>query len=554
MTLVDAGVLKKKESLWLIVKRFCGVAPFVLAIFFCLYFKSQINISAEQFAIFLTYSTLSLILAGTYFYTYKYFADNFYFFIAIFWLSSAVYIMLDAGRPAYLDSGFYTYSWGLLLLNFSSDLFLLLALLSVGVRKLARMKWMIVGASLVGVGSLILSFLFVSQSSEDNNIINLIPESVLSFLLLCTVGAILSERLKKENVKWSRKAILFTFYAYAFLQLLYPYVFYRQKLRQVSILSIYLITQLTKVGNAIAMQGALQSVIATRNTRAKYEMDVSEAELAVVKEKLQSKNQLEELGALAASIKHDINTPLATMGFEISALKEKYTHDLRIIRRLERLEESMERIYSIVKIVDVIRGDRAFYDRDRLMNKVSMMEIVHRAIRAIKNERKDLKQQNAKSSIKVEGRDVYVRGYIPMLEQVVVNIIKNGLEAIEEAGRERGVIRIKVGIAELPLQKYWHWAKVEIEDNGVGIPEENFNELTTLFTTKGDRKPNSGIGLFISRKIVDIHEGSISFESKLGEETIVTLLLPEWSARQKAEQQAYESSQKGDILTGEGDS
>jgi hypothetical protein len=61
------------------------------------------------------------------------------------------------------------------------------------------------------------------------------------------------------------------------------------------------------------------------------------------------------------------------------------------------------------------------------------------------------------------------------------------------------------------------------------------DKLTTIFTTRGDKKPNSGIGLFIGKKVLDIHDGEIEFESTVGEGTIVTLLLPEWNALQKKE-------------------
>lgn len=175
-----------------------------------------------------------------------------------------------------------------------------------------------------------------------------------------------------------------------------------------------------------------------------------------------------------------------------------------------------------------------------------MLEIVHRAVRSLKNEMGWLKRVDAKSFIKIRGREVFVRAYVPMFEQLVVNVIKNGLEAIEEAGRERGVISINVGTTELMGSKYSRWVGVEIEDNGIGIPEENMDKLTALFTTRGDRKASSGIGLFIGKKIVDIHKGRIHFESKAGVGTKVTLLLPEFSALQKAEMLEGESVTDGD--------
>jgi len=376
----------------------------------------------------------------------------------------------------------------------------------------------------------------------------MVPGAAISFFALSVVGAAQSDRLRSRNVDSRRRVILVAFYTYAILSLFSPLT---RILGVGAFTSFFFVSQLAKLSNTIA----LQSVTALEYAKVRYEVDVRFADLKIAEAELQRKNQLAELGALAASIKHDINTPLATMGFEIDTLRDLCQHDHRIIRRLERLEECTERIYAIVKVVDIVRGDRSFFDRDQFMNKVSMLEIVHRGVRSVKNERPELLDYDAKTFIKIEGRDLFVSAYLPMFEQVIVNIIKNGLEAIEEARRERGMIRIIVSLEQgrtIPYSRqnrveildsesydYTKWVRVEIADNGIGIERENFGKLTTLFTTKGDRKPNSGIGLFISKKILDIHEGRIAFQSEDGKGTIVSILLPEWGEVRRSQERYF---------------
>jgi len=361
--------------------------------------------------------------------------------------------------------------------------------------------------------------------------------------LLCRIGEVLSDGLWGQNITATRYTLLLTFYAYAFVQFYNVLVFYPQMLQPISALPFF-IALIAKVGNAVAMQGTLQSVIATNAAKAQYEMDIALANLRLREAELQSRSQLADLGALASSIKHDINTPLANMSLDISSLKNSFRHDHRVIGKLESLEASMERIHAIVKIVDVLRDDRTFADREQFMVKASLLEIAHRAVRSIKNELTELKQENPQTKIKIQGAEVYVRAYAPMFEQMLVNVVKNGLEAIAEAGREKGLINIRVSVTNLPSDQIEPWARVEIQDNGIGIPEQHLDQLGTLFTTKGDRRPNRGIGLFISKKVVNIHNGRITFESKVGKGTTVSILLPTLKG---ADQQDYGTSQGSQI-------
>jgi signal transduction histidine kinase len=125
-----------------------------------------------------------------------------------------------------------------------------------------------------------------------------------------------------------------------------------------------------------------------------------------------------------------------------------------------------------------------------------------------------------------------------------VNIIKNGLEAILEAKQEAGSINIRVSRAKIPQSRHSRWVRVDIIDNGRGIPEDEIAKLATGFTTRSEKKPNSGIGLLIGKRILHIHGGRLSFESTLGVGTTVTLLLPEFSATQ--ETRAASQSESGD--------
>ena len=66
--------------------------------------------------------------------------------------------------------------------------------------------------------------------------------------------------------------------------------------------------------------------------------------------------------------------------------------------------------------------------------------------------------------------------------------------------------------------------KIKISDNGVGISEENLKKLSELFfTTKAN---GTGLGVALSKEIIQLHEGTLSYSSKEGEGTTVTIMLP----------------------------
>jgi signal transduction histidine kinase len=512
-------------------KWFLAAVPLVLAA--SVYWRSegQIDLLSPLLPpIVFASLAVNLILVGIYLYTYKFLSDDFYFFIAVFWFTIVVYTLLDvSGREYVSPSG----RSSLLLLYSTSDIFLLLSLLVAGRGELARKRQRIslfvaVGLAYAG-GYYWLVLLMQERGSRVSGPAWAGLLSAVSFMLLCTVGSVLRDRIGSEKPSRNAALLSYTFYLYAIIQIFPTAFMYGLGV----VMVVFVSGLLAKVGQAIALQGALQFALATK--AAEQELWLKQVELEVEREKFETKRQLVELGMLASSIKHDINTPLATIRLTIGALRERYQHERGIMGKLDSLQDSLEKINAIVSAVDIFRGKQPYFDREGLMTKVDMLEIVHRAVRSLKDEVGSLKQPGGKRIV-VEGRSVWVRAYRPLFEQLVVNVIKNGLEAIDEAGRETGLVRVYVGAVRRPEGKYPVWAKVKIEDDGVGIPEENLGKLTTTFTTRSDKKPNSGIGLFVGKKIVDIHGGSIDFESKVGVGTKVTLNLPEWDALRRAEE------------------
>jgi two-component system sporulation sensor kinase A len=99
------------------------------------------------------------------------------------------------------------------------------------------------------------------------------------------------------------------------------------------------------------------------------------------------------------------------------------------------------------------------------------------------------------------------------MKRVFVNLIKNGVDAMPEGGS----LTIK-------STKVNNDVKITFSDTGSGMSKETLNKIgTPLFTTKAK---GMGFGLPISKRLVEAHGGSLSFESTIGKGTTATVFIP----------------------------
>ncbi|PLX19233.1 MAG: hypothetical protein C0597_05500, partial [Marinilabiliales bacterium] len=100
---------------------------------------------------------------------------------------------------------------------------------------------------------------------------------------------------------------------------------------------------------------------------------------------------------------------------------------------------------------------------------------------------------------------ITIKGDEKLLEQAIINLIKNSLEALHEV--ENPKIKIEAKIIEAHLQ-------LSIEDNGMGIETDKIDDIFVPFYTS--KEQGSGIGLSLVKQIVNIHKGHISVSSEKG--------------------------------------
>ena len=101
------------------------------------------------------------------------------------------------------------------------------------------------------------------------------------------------------------------------------------------------------------------------------------------------------------------------------------------------------------------------------------------------------------------------------IEQVLINLVGNAIQAMKNGG----TVRINLSKAENSIA-------LSVQDNGVGIPEKNLQRIFDPFFTTKPEGEGTGLGLSVSFGIITRHRGQISVDSKPGLGTTFTILLP----------------------------
>ncbi|MCL3782193.1 PAS domain S-box protein [Prolixibacteraceae bacterium JC049] len=226
------------------------------------------------------------------------------------------------------------------------------------------------------------------------------------------------------------------------------------------------------------------------------------------------------LGEMATGIAHEINQPLNTISmslenmlFEISNKKNENSHYLT-----EKINRIFDSIYRIGKIIDHIRTfsrdqndyiPSAFDINESIKNALSLITVQykHKAIDII---------------TQLDDKLPTTIGNTFRFEQVILNLVINAKDALEDPKLNeyiRKTITIRTFTNETDII-------VEVEDNGIGIQEEDIEHIMLPFYSSKQVGKGTGMGLAISFGIIEEMKGNIVIESKPEKGTVVRIKIP----------------------------
>ncbi|MGM7703081.1 PAS domain S-box protein [Pseudalkalibacillus sp. Hm43] len=215
---------------------------------------------------------------------------------------------------------------------------------------------------------------------------------------------------------------------------------------------------------------------------------------------LRKSEKLAVLGQLAAGIAHEIRNPLTSL--------KGFTHLLKANARSEE-SEYYQIMLSELERINTIVGEFM------MLAKPQPKNVKKNDVRRILQEAAALLEAQANlhniQFILDFDSDLIIDCEADQLKQVFINLMKNGMEAMEEKG----------GLLFIKAERHENIVTISFTDEGCGIPQDQIPSIGEPFFTTKER--GTGLGMMICNKIVENHNGTIEIESEVGEGTTVKL-------------------------------
>jgi C4-dicarboxylate-specific signal transduction histidine kinase len=226
-------------------------------------------------------------------------------------------------------------------------------------------------------------------------------------------------------------------------------------------------------------------------------------------------NKLMNLEAMAASISHEVKQPLTGMTLNGTALL-RYLGDTP--PKLEKARSVAEKMvaagHRIGQILDDIRN--LFGTTERASGPVNVNDLALGALRALDGE---LKNHHIVTHTHLKPELPPIMGHSGQLQQVIVNLIQNAIDAMDSVDSDRRVLQVSTE------HNGGDAISITIEDTGPGIdPKKTDDVFGAFFTTKPH---GMGLGLAICRMIVERHDGELSVSAANPHGAIFRTKLPQ---------------------------
>ncbi len=240
----------------------------------------------------------------------------------------------------------------------------------------------------------------------------------------------------------------------------------------------------------------------------------TEQELLAAQDSLLHAGRMAALGQLAASVAHELSQPVTSMGMFAASCRRMAQEG-----RHDKVEETVGHILSLVKRITSLIGQLKHFSRKSpvCVMPVSLRDALNNALTVLHG-----KQESSGCVPRVTfSSDAVVMGDALQLEQVLINLVQNALDAVNMMPGAPEDKRVEISLEIAPGNAF-----LSVEDNGPGIePEARDNLFTPFFTTKksGD---GIGLGLAIADNIACSMQGDITAQNIAPHGARFTLRLP----------------------------
>jgi len=260
-----------------------------------------------------------------------------------------------------------------------------------------------------------------------------------------------------------------------------------------------------------------RQLVALEESRRRQQALVSELQTA----QIELKRALQMRDEFMSMVVHELRTPLSVLAMEVRVRQHQLAADNATFFATENLAKMFERdqrqVRSLTRLIDDML-DVSQIQHGKLSirrGKCDLTAMLKRVVAEVQGQRGDVPITLKSDCVDLVGEWDEFR-----LEQVVVNLLTNAL-------RYGGGKPIRVELNLLPGA-----AAIRVSDQGVGIAPEDRARVFEQFVRVGDRlrTPGLGLGLYITKQLVEAHGGTINVDSTLGEGSTFTVALPTMTA------------------------
>jgi two-component system NtrC family sensor kinase len=222
--------------------------------------------------------------------------------------------------------------------------------------------------------------------------------------------------------------------------------------------------------------------------------------------------KLAALGIVAAGVAHEVKNPLAIIIQGVDYLKSSVGSD-------ETLQDVAERIKkSAFRADKIIRGLLSFTRQMPIQpEEVDLISLIEETLVFVEHQ---INLRHIKIVKEYVQNLPAIKADRNQIKQVFLNIFLNSLEAMEEGGS------ITISTETTRDEKNQHYLQVTMADSGCGISESKLEKIFDPFYTTKDTLGNAGLGLSVTKGIIDKHHGKIRIESRADSGTRVIIELP----------------------------
>jgi len=249
-------------------------------------------------------------------------------------------------------------------------------------------------------------------------------------------------------------------------------------------------------------------------------LDISERVQGEYAERLRQEEiahaaRINSVAVLAVSLVHELSQPLSAASLfaesGVALVRQEPVNQGQVLGVLSDLQEQVDRA------VGIVRALRRFMHRGNLQTEPCELEVRIRS--ALELVDPMACRKGIRVVLEPPPASVVVRVNPLQIEQVLVNLLCNSIESIDRSGAEQRQIRIRIDTSK-------HEARVQVADTGAGVSPEWAARIFDIF--ESEKETGMGIGLAVSRTIIEAHGGKLWVESGANEGGVLRFTLPLW--------------------------